>query len=657
MSILKHYIPFLQTFMFIAILALTQDMHTQEDNYTLEFNEAMHIIINENPTAFNTLEDLFKAYKKDSLKMKRLAATSSTINYNEGESYAFIHLGNIDRNISKYKSAINYHEKANELALSANNINLRIISLNMLGVDYRRMDLLRSALDYHAQALKLAHSVETTSTNIKRSIAVSQNSMGNIYLALKQYDPALNQFNKSLIIEQEVDNKLGLAINYHNIGYAKEGKGLLTEALSDYEKSLDYNNQINSDVGRAICLNSIGEIYVKQGDYDKAMDFITRALEKAELVNDQFYIASSNASLGWVLSKQNNLNTAEEKLNKAIRLSTKYNLKLTEAEARKHLAEVNKKQGKFDAALDQYQNASAIENNITSGHNLNYVNDLIVKYESESKSNTIKALTDENEIVKSRLERFQTFLIIAASLLLISGVVFLVYSRNTKLRQEKKILTLEQDMLRSQMNPHFIFNSLNSIKLYIINNEKENAVYYLNKFAKLIRKILVASKEKDIQLSEELDTMALYMNIENIRFSNEIDFKINIDDSVKPEGIRVPSLILQPFLENALWHGLSSKKEDKKIKLNVTQKSNKYVTISIEDNGIGREASRSIRSKKTLKRKSVGIALTKERLENFSKGFNNNYSIHIEDLYEDKNPSGTKVIIDIPIREMVLKTA
>ncbi len=128
-------------------------------------------------------------------------------------------------------------------------------------------------------------------------------------------------------------------------------------------------------------------------------------------------------------------------------------------------------------------------------------------------------------------------------------------------------------MLRSQMNPHFIFNSLNSIKLYIINNEKENAVYYLNKFSKLIRKILMASKEKEITLAEELETMDLYMNIENIRFSNEINYKTNISPDIDLQAIKVPSLILQPFLENALWHGLSSKKDNKNINLEITNEN------------------------------------------------------------------------------------
>ena len=210
-------------------------------------------------------------------------------------------------------------------------------------------------------------------------------------------------------------------------------------------------------------------------------------------------------------------------------------------------------------------------------------------------------------------------------------MIMISIHRNKQLKHEKQILTLEQDMLRSQMNPHFIFNSLNSIKLYIINNEKENAVYYLNKFSKFIRKILIASTEKEISLEDELDTMQLYMNIENIRFSNEIDFQVHVDKGINTASIKVPSLILQPFLENSLWHGLSSKKEDKKIALNVSKTSDEFVTISIIDNGIGRKASEKINDNKLLKRKSVGLAITKARLANFSKGFTNSYKIDIEE--------------------------
>jgi LytS/YehU family sensor histidine kinase len=229
-------------------------------------------------------------------------------------------------------------------------------------------------------------------------------------------------------------------------------------------------------------------------------------------------------------------------------------------------------------------------------------------------------------------------------------VIFMIYDRHKQLKQDKKILTLEQDMLRSQMNPHFIFNSLNSIKHYIINSEKENAVYYLNTFSKLIRKILIASKEKDISLADELDTMELYMNVENNRFSNQIEFKISIEDGINIKNIKVPSLILQPFLENALWHGLSSKEKDKRISLDVKQKDKMHVVISITDNGVGRKFAEEINKRKTLKRKSLGIALTKARLENFSKRYTKMYNLNIEDLYEDNGKAcGTKVILDIPV--------
>ena len=643
----------------LVIIAISsfQFIFSQE-NSDADFNASIHTVINNKPSSFKEIESLFKNFKRDSLKMKRLAVLSNSISYPDGESYAFISLGNIYRNISNYHKAIECHKKAEQLAIESNNESQRIISLNMLGVDHRRMDLIRSALDYHSQALTIANSIDVPSIDVKRSIAVSLNSIGNVYLSLKQYDLAITQFNKSLEIEKEEGNTLGLAINYHNIGYAKECLGFLDEALQDYETSLSYNEELNSEVGRAICFNSIGEIYIKKEKYEKALEYIENALEKALQIQDQYYIAWSYASLGLVKCEIGELDVAENSLNTAISIAKKFNLKSTEIEARYRLSQLSSKQGKFDKALTEFQEATTLEATITNQRNLNYINDIVIKYDSDSKSNTIKALTSENEIVRSRLEKFQLYLLIGMVSLLLAVIIFAVYNRNKKLQQEKKILTLEQDRLRSQMNPHFIFNSLNSIKLYIINNEKENAVYYLNKFAKLIRKILVASHEKDIQLSDELETMALYMNIENIRFSNEIDFKIEIDDNVNPEGIRVPSLILQPFLENALWHGLSSKKQNKRVCLHVEQNKGKYVTITITDNGVGRKASKEINEKKTLKRKSVGIALTKKRLENFSKGFDTKYNIKIQDLYDaNDEPSGTKVIIDIPIRSIIMESA
>lgn len=215
---------------------------------------------------------------------------------------------------------------------------------------------------------------------------------------------------------------------------------------------------------------------------------------------------------------------------------------------------------------------------------------------------------------------------------------------------EKQINELKLTSLLSQMNPHFIFNALNSIKLYIINNESKTAAYYLNKFSKLIRRILEASTTKETTLQEELETMDLYMNLENIRFNNEIDFTIKVDESLDLNTIKVPPLVLQPFLENAIWHGLSSKKEDKKVCIKIDKKGNNYLKITITDNGIGREASAKIKYNKSINRKSLGINLSKERLNNFVKNRLYDYQICYKDLQANDKATGTKVVLKIPLK-------
>ena len=215
---------------------------------------------------------------------------------------------------------------------------------------------------------------------------------------------------------------------------------------------------------------------------------------------------------------------------------------------------------------------------------------------------------------------------------------------------ESKLLTLKISSLRSQMNPHFIFNSLNSIKLYIIENEKNNAIYYLNKFSKLIRKILASTREESISLSEEIETLSLYTEIENIRFSNEIITSINVDENLNTNTIKIPSLLLQPFIENAIWHGLSSKEGDKILSVSFNELDDDFLKITITDNGIGREKSAELKKNKMYKKDSIGIQLTEDRLKNFSLDRKGNYSINIIDLYaEDHQSNGTKVEITIPL--------
>ena len=211
-----------------------------------------------------------------------------------------------------------------------------------------------------------------------------------------------------------------------------------------------------------------------------------------------------------------------------------------------------------------------------------------------------------------------------------------------RLSFENEISLLKLESLRSQMNPHFIFNALNSIKVYLIENDKEKAVYYLNKFSKLIRKILESSRTDSISLEEELEIIELYMSIENIRFDQKINFSFNRNE-VNIASIKVPALILQPFIENALWHGLMLKEGVKTITIDVFQENN-ITKLSITDNGIGRKRAQENVAKKSYKRESLGLQFTNERISHFNQKNQSNYQFTFIDLLDENNNAvGTRV--------------
>ena len=270
---------------------------------------------------------------------------------------------------------------------------------------------------------------------------------------------------------------------------------------------------------------------------------------------------------------------------------------------------------------------------------------MILKEKNESQEKLINQF-QENEKLRNVVQQQ-----LKKEVVMLSQQAEIDKHEKIKAEYDKELAELKIASLRSQMNPHFIFNSLNAIKLYIIDNKQENAVYYLNKFSKLIRKILASTREKEITLAEEIETIKLYIDIENIRFNNEIESTFTIDEELSLDTIKIPSLILQPFVENAIWHGLSLKKVSKKLHIDIQKKEDTYVKIIIEDNGIGRDKSALIKQKKMYKKDSIGINLTKERLSNFEKAYKNISSIKFKDLYdENKNAVGTKVVLKIPLK-------
>lgn len=218
--------------------------------------------------------------------------------------------------------------------------------------------------------------------------------------------------------------------------------------------------------------------------------------------------------------------------------------------------------------------------------------------------------------------------------------------RKTELN--KKIANIELQALRAQMNPHFIFNTMASIQHYISNNDTDAALKYLSKFAKLMRSIIGNSKQQMIPIAEELNALNLYLELEIMRFTDKFDYKIVVDKNIDPNYDRIPSMLIQPYVENAIIHGLLPKQGHGKISIYL-QKQTDCILCTIEDNGIGRERSNEFKKNRVQQHKSVGMSITQERLDILNSSLNQNLNAQILDLFEDGQPAGTKVQIMIPL--------
>ncbi|MEM7103571.1 MAG: histidine kinase [Bacteroidota bacterium] len=242
---------------------------------------------------------------------------------------------------------------------------------------------------------------------------------------------------------------------------------------------------------------------------------------------------------------------------------------------------------------------------------------------------------------------------------LLSGLVFFIYrSRVEQIKKrakmktefEKQLASVEMSALRAQMNPHFLFNCLNSIERFVIKNETQKASEYLNNFARLIRLILQNSRSNYIVLKDELEALGLYMEMEALRFGQKFDYEVIIDEEVDVDSISIPPMLFQPYVENAIWHGLMAKKEKGKVELKLSRK-NGMLNCIIDDNGIGRQKAQELKSKNQRKdKKSMGMTITKNRIAMINKLYDTNTSIKIFDKKDKKGiASGTRVELNIPI--------
>lgn len=314
------------------------------------------------------------------------------------------------------------------------------------------------------------------------------------------------------------------------------------------------------------------------------------------------------------------------------------------------LFELYRSEGKHKAAMEYMVLHSQAKDSL---HALGSIRDLLemqTKYETSRKELQIQQLAEVNKNQQIRLD--QSWIIMAGMGLLIMLLIIIgiLWNRQGRIKNRQQMIILEQKLLRSQMNPHFIFNSMASIQEFILARDPNSASRYLSRFAKLIRNILDSSLEEMIPVSREIETIDNFLHLQKVRLENKFDFEIQVDESLNKDDVMLPAMLVQPFVENAIDHGIRFKQDKGFVQVSFGQ-NGQWLDIQVEDNGVGREKAKELESVPGKNHAPVSTNLIQERLSILNKRLNRKISLKIIDLKDDKGfASGTRVEIKIPLR-------
>lgn len=587
----------------------------------------------------------FETHKIENAFLQEALNLSQRLRYPKGMSLAYNEIGTSKRNKSLYIIAEDYHEKALKAAEDARDTFLIVFSLNNAGVDCRRQDKLQKAFDYHVRALVLAEQI-----NDIRNICVATNSIGNIQLTTEKYDDAITHFNHALELEEKSHNELGVAINLGNLGYAYQAQNKLDLAIQYYKRSLNINLKMDRAIGMAICYNALGSAYKEKKDYPAAMEYLKKALDVNDKVDDKVHVAESYLSIGKLLGAEGKHDEAREYILESIEISTFWGFKAMLMDAYKALAADYKESGDFKKSLEAADKSLLYKDSILDEKSAMALAQMQTIYEVDRKDNHIRTLEHDKIIGDLRTKRNVVITFFLAAILLMAVVGGFFYIRHRNLKANKQTLQLELRSLRSQMNPHFIFNSLSSIHRYIWSNNQEEASDYLTKFSRLMRLILDNTQHTFVTLNKELESLRLYLDLESLRCNDIFEYRFNIDPEINDEEVLIPPMILQPYVENAIWHGLVHKLPEEKglLDIDIVLKKRSLV-CTITDNGIGRKKAMEIKDRKGRMHTSVGMKVTEGRIDLIRKINNKEAKVTVTDLEDESGQGiGTRVTIVLP---------
>ena len=436
------------------------------------------------------------------------------------------------------------------------------------------------------------------------NMSYMNNNIGILYKTMGHYNKSVEHLNQSFYLASKIADTLGVASACNNMGNIYHLLNNDKEAIKYLRKSLYFYKSINRD--ELSLYSNLGAVYKSMGIMDSSMYYLNYALSTAKVQNDNKKIISLLKEISEYY-KDNN------QWKEAYYYSNQY-CNYKESTYEKELPEI----------IDRIKAESDLKN----------------------QKETIRLLNEKNNYQKLYLHQKNM-----AILALIATIVILILLGKNLYRRKKeenirKRLMLEQKLFRSQMNPHFFFNSLSNIQAFLLNNNTRQAVKYIARFARLMRQTLENSVKNLITFENELDNLENYLALQQIRHNNCFDYQFNINQDIDIQTLLIPPMLLQPFVENSIEHGLRHLKNRKgKLTIDIFTKE-KAIQVFIIDNGIGREQAEKINGQLRTDHTSYGIDITKERLMMLD----SKSELNIIDLYDNQNNNcGTKVEIRIPL--------
>ena len=551
-----------------------------------------------------------------------------------------------ENNIQK---SFGYYERVSTLSDSLDFIYGKSLAQINLGL------LLTSSGNFDASNNAYFKAIEyAEQCNGLRLKAVSLNNIGDNFSSLKDYEKCRVYTTQAIKINMQLEAWRGVAVNYELLQQCDLGEKLYANAKHNLDLGRPFAIRSNEHYILSQYYLGYGKIQAIHRDTDSAEYYFSQAMQEADLGNNlrnkyQAYLAKAEYLPDLSSDRKIGL------LDSAYAIARRTNYLEGIAQAAEQLSDVYEIRRTKDSSLFYYHIYRAAYDSLFSENNkrntiIKEADWMIKRKEIENTHLKQLSAIQKGDIV------FKNALLFTIGILSIIAIIslFVIY-KNTQSKKkqvesslQQKITEMKMQSLRAQMNPHFIFNSLNSIENFIMQNDKMAASEYLNKFAKLIRIILDSSRTELIPFSKSLEGIRLYVELEQLRFNNKFTFKIDVDPQLLNGDYEVPSLLAQPYIENAILHGLAQS-ESESLCLHLAAKlENEYIIYTITDNGIGRELSRKYNSNNRPGHQSVGLKLIEERINIFNRQQNSDGGVVITDLYDNNHqPCGTRIDIKI----------